>query len=83
MDGGANICAELNQNCLGGFCVTRIRGIYRLRKNIVTDGVGLEQRPGTVELFNDLSIPCRVAEIKAENAPGEKLPQGTQDPKTT
>jgi hypothetical protein len=49
-----------------------------LRKNIVADGVGFNQRPGTVELFNDLSIPCRVAEIKEEKAKEVNSPQRTQ-----
>ena len=49
------------------------RGVYRLRKNIIADGVGFQQRPGTVELFKDLRIPCRVAEIKEKNTTGTFL----------
>jgi len=69
------IVEEVGVLLIGGGTVRQLRinyrGMYRLRKNIVADGVGFQKRPGTVELFNDLSIPCRVAEIKDENGVSE------------
>ena len=71
------IIQEVGVLLVGGRTVRQLRinyrGMYRLRKNIIADGVGFQKRPGTVELFNDLSIPCGVAEIKQENATGEFL----------
>jgi len=71
------IIQEVGVLLIGGSTVRQLGigncGMYRLRKNIVADGVGFQKRPGTVGLFNDLSIPCRVAEIKEENTTGEFL----------